>query len=169
MKKITLSTFSNAPYLSYGFLMNGEECYSGFGLNNDTFAKKIASLVPTDLQKDFLDGKTVEVKDKVFRSIQSEWFESRYKKYRDVHVSREANMDFVEVAYAAYKNRTPVMIQYEEGYEMYPIDDGNSCVSDDGLTHIAYVGKSTGVKPILLHMESACIGGGMCESVIADT
>lgn len=161
MKKITLSTFNNAPYLSYGFLMDGSECYSGFGLKNEAFAKKISTLLPLALQQDFLDGETVEVNEKVFSSIQSEWFKSRYKKYKGVYVSREANMDFVEAAYEAYETRTPVMIQYEDGYAMYPSDDDNSCVSDDGLTHIAYVGKSSGVKPVLLHMESACVGGGM--------
>lgn len=160
MKKITLSTFNEAPYLSYGFDCDGSECYSGFGLKTDAFAKKISTLIPTALQQDFLDCKTVEVNDEVFSSIQSEWFKSRYKKYKGVYVSREADMDFVKAAYVAYENQTPVMIQYEDGYAMYPSDDDNSCVSDDGLTHVAFVGKSTGVKPVLLHMESSCVGGG---------
>jgi len=161
MKKITLSTYNNGPYLSYGFLMDGNECYSGFGLKNNAFVKTISTLIPAGLQQNFLDGKTVEVSEKVFGTIQSEWFKSRYKKYRDIYVSREANMDFVKIAYEANENRIPIMIQYQEGYEMYPSDDENSCVSDDGLTHIVHVGKSSGPKPVLLHMESACIGSGM--------
>ena len=162
MKKITLSKRPSVagPYLGYSFEHEGKKCYSGFGLKNIAFAKKISTLIPFAKRKSFLAGKTVSVEESVFSNIKKMWFDSRYKKYRDVYVSNEAKLEFVAIAYEAYQNRTPIMLQYGPGWEMYPSDDDNSCVSKDGLNHLAFVGRSTGVKPVLLHLESSCSSGG---------
>jgi hypothetical protein len=162
MKKITLSKKPQAlsPYLGYNFELDGSECSSGFGLKNMAFARKISTLIPLKLRKAFLAGKTVEVTENVFSDIQGMWFDSRYKKYRDVYVTIEANDEFVAAAYEALENQTPIMIQYSQDWEMYPSDDEHSCVSDDGLNHLAFVGKSTGIKPVLLHLEGSCSSGG---------
>jgi hypothetical protein len=161
MTTITLNRRDNAnPHLSYGFISNGMQCYSGFGLKNEAVVKKMSSLLPLGVQHDFLEGKTIEVENSVFDSIRSLWHSMRYKKYKSVYVDRDANMAHVAQIYAAYKSRELIMVQYEEGYEMYPSDDEDACVSDDGLNHVLYVGKSTGVKPVLLHMESSCARGG---------
>lgn len=160
MKTIRYTDHDSKPYLSYKFMCDGESCMSGFTLFDGKFTKKISGLIPEPLQKNFLSHQEVEIDEEVFDAIRSAWHKKMYKKYRSVYVNRDANMEHVAVAFEAYENRVPVLVQYEEGYEMYPYDDDNSCTSDDGLTHVAYVGKSTGVKPCLLFMESKCSGGG---------
>ena len=161
MKTITLTTFTgDTPYLSYGFDCSGEKCWSGFTLFDEKFTKTIAALLPEDNQKLFLSNAEVEIEDELFSVISMTWHKRMYKKYRSVYVPRDANMEHVKVAYESYLNRVPVMVQYMEGFEMYPSDDENSCTGNDGLTHLAYVGKSTGVKPCLLFLESQCSGGG---------
>jgi hypothetical protein len=162
MKQITLrkQPHCTGPYLGYSFDCEGNKCWSGFGLKSTAFAKKISTLIPFALRKSFLSGKTVSIQDNVFSDIQGMWFDSRYKKYKDVYVSTEANIENVAIAYEAFKNNTPLMIQYSPGWEMYPSDDENSCVSDDGLNHVAFIGKSTGIKPVLLHLEGSSSDGG---------
>ena len=153
MTKITL----NQNYLSYQI---DESSFSGFTLFDAEFTEKIIALIPKDQQKEFREGKPVHIQDSIFREIREVWHRRMYKPFKDIWVPRYADDSIVPYVYEAYENGIPLMVRYKKGYESYPFDEENACVSDDGLTHVLYVGKSTGQKPVLLHLESKCASGG---------
>ncbi len=144
-------------YLSYSInCKDGEKGYSGMGWT-DKDLEKLKELVDVDKLQ---NKETLFIDQKIMSKIHTLWSKLRYKKYRSVYVPREANMEFVKIAYEAWENENPLMVEYKKGYEMYPFDEENGCVSEDGLTHVLYIGKSTGKIPILLHLESKCSSGG---------
>jgi hypothetical protein len=148
-------------YLSYSFMMEESLCYSGMGWTHEQI-KLLESLLGESYVQ-LMSGESIEITNEAMSSIHSIWSDARYKKYHKVYIPREADMDIVKTIYEAWKNDSAIMIEFKEGYEMYPSEEeenDGAVVSDNGLIHVAYVGKSTGTKPVLLHLASGRSHGG---------
>lgn len=148
-------------FLSYSFMMDNQQCYSGMGWSHEQI-KKLEILLG-DNYCTLINGEAVEISKETLSNIQDTWHGLRYKKYNRVYVPRDANMEIVKTVYEAWEMRLPVMLEYEEGYEMYPSEEDEedgACVSNNGLVHIAHIGRTTGSKPTLLHLASPCSYGG---------
>lgn len=155
--------FADKGYLAYSIQHGEEKGWSGMGWDLKQFAK-IEILIGTEKFNSLSAGEKIEISGDEMKTIHSLWSDLRYKKFKLVYIPREAKKEVAEVLYEAWETRRAVMLEYEEGYEMYPSEedeDDGANVSDNGLVHVAYIGKSTGTKPILLHIagERSCGGG----------
>ena len=149
-------------YLGYSFGDGDNGGFSGMGWTHDQI-KAIQPVLGEKVYAGLMAGKQITVDSVKFTEIHKIWHSMRYKKYRKVYVPRDANMEYVKTMYSAWENQSPVMLEYEEGYEMYPSEEDEqdgACTSEDGRVHVVTIGKSTGEKPQMLHLASSRSLGG---------
>ena len=82
-----------------------------------------------------------------------------------VWFTKDTDLKFAKFCVEAIKNRRRVRINYKNGFE-----DFSGYHGGDGLHHTMYIGKSTGTKPIALHIcNNRSLGGEAlltCEKAI---
>ncbi|PCI30139.1 MAG: hypothetical protein COB67_02315 [SAR324 cluster bacterium] len=139
--------------LGYSFEMDEGIASSCFAVSIEAVQKICPAL---------LDGTTHKYVEETYTKLHEAFFSERYKVYKGITVSKTAKREHLQLVHQAYKNCQKLMVEYEEGYEMYPSeeDDNNASYSDNGLVHIFSIGKSTGVKPIFLQLASSSSFGG---------
>jgi hypothetical protein len=148
--------------LSYSFQMDGKAAYSAMGWNGKSF-EKIQTIIGEDRFSNLISEKRVDISGVELGDIQEMWHKTRYKKYQDIYVPKDADMGVVAVMYDAYKARENVMIEREEGWGSYPSEEDEALgasVSDDGLVSVVRIGKSTGITPVLLEIAAPSSTGG---------
>ena len=79
-----------------------------------------------------------------------------YREYKGFWLSEDTEVSVADTLIEAYQSKKRVLIVYKEGWENFTGYHGG-----DGLHHHIYIGKSTGSKPIMLHIVSkrSCGGG----------
>jgi len=148
-----------SEYFSYE--SNGGYC--GFGISLEklrTFLKD--NYIDYDDKALTTVGTTMSNED--FAKLQSFWFEDRYQEHRGLYFCREhlsSKKDIANTIVTAINSSTPLCVIFESGYCEYPSDEETDpMVSQDGLTHIILVGKTTGEKKFPLALASKYSDGG---------
>jgi hypothetical protein len=103
----------------------------------------------------------LELSDDVFSELRSAHTEQLFKNVSGYQVSKCAKVAHVKLLAKASKLSLPVMVEYEAGYEMF---NEGGFVSDNGLVHTCWIGKSTGVQKTLLHLDTPHSSGGAAFS-----
>jgi len=137
--------------VNYKFKMGDDVAISTFKVSKD----KVAVIAP-----ELVDGVRVDNED-IYKKLYAEFIDERYKIYKGVYVDKEATDEQLEIVFEALEYDKNIFVEYEPGWEIYPADDELDAIcSDDGLTHVYRIGKSTGEKPILLAIELGEYSGG---------
>lgn len=144
--------------LVYEVKFEDEVGYSTMGFNKDN--KFILEKILTPEQYEvLLQWKDVEITDEQMSDIRTEWFEERHEVYKGIYFPKNTPKSFKKIIAQAAYERLPVLVIYEEGYESYPEDMDDAVCSEDGLTHVYYVGLTTGKKSPIALDRSSSIGG----------
>ncbi|ENN6469975.1 hypothetical protein AB9X29_003776 [Vibrio vulnificus] len=132
---------------------NNGEYVSCFSLSEE----KATSIVPNIAISEQYPVDMVDVTEGQLSALWDAHVEERYKVISGIYVPRDAKRSQVKTLLDAYRNRTPVLLEYREGYEMF---DDDACATRDGLNHVCYVGKTTGSMKSLIHLTSPNSVGG---------
>lgn len=116
-------------------------------------------------EENLLFSKGITITEEEMTSLHNFWFDERYTKLDGLYFNTKDLKDKREIAKTiciAKETDTPLCIIYEEGYCEYPSDEDEkySMVSEDGLTHIIYIGRTTGVRKFPLALVSKYSDGG---------
>jgi hypothetical protein len=101
----------------------------------------------------------VEVTDEQSKALHEAHLKERFVVVKGFQIPRGTPRKIANTVIEAFQNRQPIMVEYEEGYEMVS-DDGFH--DDSGRVHTVWLGCSTGKLKTLLHLENPRSGGGMC-------
>lgn len=106
----------------------------------------------------------ISITDKEATDLYDMWFTDRYTKFQGVHFETSvfsSKKDIAKTICIAIKTNTPLCVIFEDNYCQYPSDEEiDPMVSQDGLTHIIMVGKTTGDKAFPLALASKYSDGG---------
>ena len=118
----------------------------------------------TSIDYEALTTDGVIVTDQDVNILKHLWVEDKYQEYKGLHFCKEyldSKRDIADMIVTAVDNQLPLCVIYEEGHCVYSSrEETDPMVSQDGLTHIVLVGKTTGEKKFPLALASKYSDGG---------